>query len=70
MGIFAGAFINGLFFGTSPETDKHIGERVMEQQSVFMTVTFYILLAALLLRLAVFLALRLYLSGLSLLSFR
>ena len=42
----------------------------MERQSVFMTVTFYILLTALLLRLGVFLALRLYHSGLSMLSFR
>ncbi|KAK9826026.1 hypothetical protein WJX74_006561 [Apatococcus lobatus] len=68
--ISQGAFINGPFFGTSPATDKHIGERVMERQSVFMTVTFYVLLAALLLRLAAFLALQIYSSGLSVLSFR
>ncbi|KAK9864206.1 hypothetical protein WJX84_007741 [Apatococcus fuscideae] len=48
--ISQGSLINGLFFGTSPETDKHIGERVMERNTVFMTLTFYILLAALLIR--------------------
>ena len=42
----------------------------MERNTVFMTLTFYILLAALLIRLGTFLALRLYFSGLSTMSFK